>query len=80
MAHVALSAPKETASLQIAAGQALIMLGEEARARQTVARALEITDEDDRLQTLYGALQLQTLMNDEAGTDAMVEELSLIHI
>lgn len=75
VAHVALSAPKETASLQIAAGQALIMLGEEARARQTVARALEITDEDDRLQTLYGALQLQTLMNDETGTDAMVEEV-----
>jgi tetratricopeptide (TPR) repeat protein len=75
VAHVALSAPTETASLQIAAAQALIMSGEEDEARATVARALEITDEDDRLQTLYGALQLRTLLNDEEGSAELVDEV-----
>ncbi|MEP0313694.1 MAG: tetratricopeptide repeat protein [Hyphomonas sp.] len=75
VAHVALSAPTETASLQIAAAQALIMSGEEDEARATVARALEITDEDDRLQTLYGALQLRTLLNDQEGSAELVDEV-----
>ncbi|CUS56655.1 M48 family metallopeptidase [Hyphomonas sp. KY3] len=75
VAHVALSAPQETASLQIAAGQALIMSGDEAGARAAVARALEITDEDDRLRTLYGALQLRTLLNDQNGSSELVDEV-----
>ncbi|CAN0500404.1 unnamed protein product, partial [Scytosiphon promiscuus] len=75
VAHVALSATQETASLQIAAGQALIMSGDEAGARAAVARALEITDEDDRLRTLYGALQLRTLLNDQNGSSELVDEV-----
>lgn len=75
VAHVALSAPKETATLQLAAAQALIMLEKEDQARDVMARALEITDEDDRLQTLYGALTLSTLLNEQDGTDALLAEV-----
>ena len=75
VAHVAMSAPEDTASLQIAAGQALIMSGKEDEARAAVTRALEITDEDDRLQTLYGALQLRTMLHDKDGSTELVEEV-----
>lgn len=62
--HVALAAPEPSPSLQISAAQALLMSGDEAGAREAIAEALEATDEDDRLQTLYGALQLSALLND----------------
>lgn len=63
-AHVALAAPEPSPSLQISAAQALLMSGNESGARDAVASALDLTEEDDRLQTLYGALQLSALLND----------------
>lgn len=68
-AHVALAAPAPSPSLQISAAQALLMSGDEAGARGAIARALALTEEDDRLSTLYGALQLSALLND--GNKAM---------
>ena len=75
VAHVALSAPSESAGLQIAAAQALIMADREDEARAAIEHALEITDEDDRLQTLYGALQLRTLLDDQRGSTELVDEV-----
>ena len=75
VAHVALSAPKPTATLQIAAGQALIMSGEEEAARAAIRRALDLSDADEKLQTLYGALRLRTLMRDEDGAYELVDDV-----
>jgi tetratricopeptide (TPR) repeat protein len=77
-AHVALSGPKPTASLEIAGGQALIMAGQEDAARSAIDRALALADTDNKLQTLYGALQLRTLLDDEAAATDLVEELLAI--
>jgi len=75
VAHVAATAPKPTASLQIAEAQAELMLGREDAARAAIDRALTLTDEDDRMSTLYGALQLRSLMNDEKASKALVNEV-----
>lgn len=75
VAHVAASAPKPTASLQIAAAQAMLMMGHEDEARAAIERALSLTDEDDRLSTLYGALRLRSLMNDEEASKKLVTEV-----
>lgn len=74
-AHLALSAPKPTPALQISAAQALIMAGEEVEARAAIAQALELSDADDRLQTLYGALQLSALLNDRDKAMAILPEM-----
>lgn len=77
-AHLALSAPDPTPALQISAAQALIMAGEETEARAAIARAIELSDEDNRLQTLYGALQLSALLNDrDKAMDILPELLHL---
>lgn len=78
VAHVALSAPKPTASLQIAAGQALLMSDREDDVRAAIERALDLADEDERLQTLYGALQLRTLLGDEAEAAELIDEVVLL--
>jgi len=75
VAHVATSAPKPTASLEIAAAQAMLMSGREDEACAAVDAALDLTDDDDRLSTLYGALQLRSLMNDEKGSKELVKEV-----
>ncbi|MFN3313194.1 MAG: tetratricopeptide repeat protein [Hyphomonas sp.] len=74
-AHVALAAPEPSPSLQISAAQALLMSGDEAGARGAIASALEITEEDDRLQTLYGALQLSALLNDGGKAMSLLPEV-----
>ncbi|HPE49561.1 MAG TPA: tetratricopeptide repeat protein [Hyphomonas sp.] len=75
VAHVALSAPKPTSSLQIAAGQALLMEGKESETRAAIRRALDLADDDNRLTTLYGALQLHSLMNDEKASKDLVQQV-----
>jgi len=75
VAHVANSAPEATASLQIAAAQAKLMSGEEDAARAAIDRALSLTDDDNRLSTLYGALQLHSRMNDEKASRDLVQEV-----
>ncbi|MCA8900479.1 MAG: tetratricopeptide repeat protein [Hyphomonas sp.] len=75
VAHVATSAPKPTAALQIAAGQALLMAGKEDAARNAIDRALDLADDDERLTTLYGALQLRLLLDDEKASKALVDEV-----
>ena len=75
VAHVAMTAPEPTASLQIAAAQAMLMSGREDEARTAIDGALSLTDEDDRLSTLYGALQLRSLMNDEQASKDLVNEV-----
>jgi tetratricopeptide (TPR) repeat protein len=74
-AHVALTAPETSPSLQISAAQALLMNGDEAAARSAVERALAITDDKDRLSTLYGALQLRALLDDRQAAFDLVPEL-----
>jgi tetratricopeptide (TPR) repeat protein len=74
-AHVALTAPKATPSLKIAAAQSLLMEGDEAGARSAIKSALDITEESDRLSTLYGALQIRALLGDREAAFAIVPEL-----
>lgn len=74
-AHVALTAPEETPSLQISAAQALLMSGNEAAARDAIEKALSISDDKDRLSTLYGALQLRALLDDRDAAFDLVPEL-----
>lgn len=74
-AHVALTAPETSPSLQISAAQALLMSGDESAARSAVERALAITDDKDRLSTLYGALQLRALLDDRQAAFDLVPEL-----
>lgn len=66
-AHVALGAPEQTASFQISAGQAFIMAEKPEAAEAAIAGALELATEDEQLETLYGALQLRTLLEDKEG-------------
>lgn len=75
VAHVATTAPEATASLQLAAAQAYVMNDKPDLARAAVDKALEIADEDEHLQTLYGSLQMRTLLEDEAGAVDLVEQV-----
>ena len=74
-AHVALVGPKPTAPLEIAAGQALLMAGQEDAARAAIDRAIALSDDENRLQTLYGALQLRTLLDDESAAGDLLDDL-----
>ncbi|PKP83444.1 MAG: hypothetical protein CVT79_01175 [Alphaproteobacteria bacterium HGW-Alphaproteobacteria-18] len=74
-AHLAMIAPQMTPSLQISAAQALIMSGHETEARNALAEALILSDDDDKLQTLYGALQLSALLNDRDTAMTLLPEL-----
>lgn len=74
-AHVALTAPETSPSLQISAAQALIMSGREPEARAAISEALSLSEEDEKLQTLYGALQLSALLNDREKAMNLLPEL-----
>ena len=74
-AHIAQTAPKATPALEIAAAQALLMDGDETGARTAIRSALELTGEEDRLSTLYGALQIRALLDDRDAAYAIVPEL-----
>jgi tetratricopeptide (TPR) repeat protein len=74
-AHVAMTAPETTPSLQISAAQSLIMSGGEPEARAAISEALSLSDEDEKLQTLYGALQLSALLNDRETAMTLLPEL-----
>lgn len=74
-AHVALAAPETTPALQISAAQALIMADHEAEARAAISRALNLSTDDQKLQTLYGALQLSALLNDREKAMTLLPEL-----
>lgn len=74
-AHVAQTAPETSPALMISAAQALLMGGDEPSAREAIKNALSIADNDDRLSTLYGALQLRALLNDKGEAYELVPEL-----
>ena len=74
-AHVALVAPETTPALQISAAQALIMSDRETEARAAISQALTLSDEDEKLQTLYGALQLSALLHDREKAMSLLPEL-----
>lgn len=74
-AHVALAAPETTPALQISAAQALIMADHEAEARAAISRALSLSNDEQKLQTLYGALQLSALLNDREKAMKLLPEL-----
>ncbi|MGE6697870.1 tetratricopeptide repeat protein [Hyphomonas sp. NPDC076900] len=74
-AHVALAAPETTPALQISAAQALIMSDHEAEARAAISKALSLSNDDQKLQTLYGALQLSALLNDREKAMKLLPEL-----
>lgn len=75
VAHVALTAPEPTSSLQISAAQALIMTGDTDAARKAITAALDLKTEENTLQTLYGALRLRSLLDDEQEAYALVPEV-----
>lgn len=74
-AHVAQTAPETSPALLISAAQALLMGGDEPAARDAIQNALAIADNDDRLSTLYGALQLRALLDDKDEAFELVPEL-----
>lgn len=74
-AHVALVAPEMTPSLQISAAQALIMSDREAEAREAISQALALSEDTEKLQTLYGALQLSALLNDRDKAMSLLPEV-----
>lgn len=74
-AHIAKTAPEATPSLEIAAAQSLLMDGDETGARTAIKSALELTSDEDRLSTLYGALQIRALLDDRDAAYAIVPEL-----
>lgn len=74
-AHVAQTAPETSPQLQMSAAQALLMNGDEAGARKSIETALELSDEEDRLSTLYGALQLRAMLDDKQAAYDLVPEL-----
>ncbi len=74
-AHVAQTAPEASPSLQISAAQALLMSGDAPAARDAIETALDISDDTDRLSTLYGALQLRALLDDKTAAYDLVPEL-----
>lgn len=73
--HTALTAPETSANLQISAAQAFIMAGKEDRGREAIEAALAVSDDDDELQTLYGALQLRTLLDDRDEAFKLVSDV-----
>jgi tetratricopeptide (TPR) repeat protein len=75
VAHVARAAPKATAPLQIAAAQAYLQSKREGAARDAIVAALKLTTTNDRLETLYGALQLRTLLGDKTEAIQLVDEV-----
>lgn len=74
-AHVALTAPETSPQLEMSAAQALLMSGDESGARKAIDTALDLAGEDDRLSTLYGALQLRALLDDKTAAYDLVPEL-----
>ncbi|MFN7055284.1 tetratricopeptide repeat protein [Hyphomonas sp.] len=74
-AHVAQAAPAQTATLQLAAAQALLMSGDEAGARAAISTALADASDEDRLQTVYGALRLSALLNDRDKAMSLLPEV-----
>lgn len=74
-AHIATTAPEATPSLEIAAAQSLLMDGDESGARTAIKSALKLTNDEDRLSTLYGAMQIRALLNDRDAAYAIVPEL-----
>lgn len=74
-AHVAQAAPEPSPSLLISAAQALLMKGDEPGARGAIEAALELSDDTDRLSTLYGALKLLALLDDRTAAYDLVPEL-----
>ena len=75
VAHTALSAPKTSANLQISAAQAYVMLEQKDKARAAIDRALSVSDHEDKLQTLYGALQLRTLLDDREEASVLLGDV-----
>ena len=73
-AHVALSAPEQTASIKAAAAQTLIMGGDDDGARETLLEALEIVEEKDRLPIIGEAVGLFALLGDEDKTISLADE------
>ncbi len=66
-AHVALGGPEPSAAFQISAGHAYIMAEKPGAADAAIAQALALMTGDEKLDTLYGAVQLRTLLEDKEG-------------
>jgi tetratricopeptide (TPR) repeat protein len=75
VAHIALSAPETTSTLQIAAAQAFIMSDQADKGRAAIDKALKVSTDEERMQTLYGALQLRTLLDDRKEAIALVDRV-----
>lgn len=73
-AHVAETAPEPTSGLQLAAAQAHLMSRDDDAARQSVSRALELVEEDDRLAVTAGAVGLHALLGDKPRSLELAED------
>lgn len=64
-AHVALAAPEQTAAIKVAAARTQINGGDHKGASATLADALEIVEEADRLSIIGDAIGLYALLDDD---------------
>ena len=62
--HVARSAPEQTAGLKLAQAQSLVRLGEAEEAREALAGAIRLADEDEALGTSSSAMLIYALLDD----------------
>lgn len=73
-AHVALTAPEQTAAIKAAAAQTLIKGGEDDAARATLSEALAIVEDKDRLPLIGQLVGIYALLGDEDETLALADE------
>ncbi len=79
-AHVAQSAPKPTADLQIEAARAHLMAEDEPAARAAARRAVEVADEEERFGVLSGAIGLLALLGEEAQALSYADEAEALAV
>ncbi len=77
-AHVALSAPEQTANLQITAARSLLIQGDREGAVEALERALALAEPDDRLDTLSRVAGQFILLDDDARAFALLDEARMI--
>ncbi|WP_084417905.1 tetratricopeptide repeat protein [Henriciella litoralis] len=71
--HVAEVAPEQTASLKLALAQSYVRLGDLDKARDEIANAIELADEDEKLATSSNAMLIYALLDDQQQATDLAE-------
>lgn len=77
-AHVALGEPEPSAGFRISAGHAFIRAEQPEAVKESIDMALALMDEDEKLETIYGAVQLRTLLQDKDGAFELLGQLNAL--